>query len=197
VTTRIPRFLLCVVALLSTTCGRHLGGSPKDEVDELLRQTTPEEWEQMTARNYPPCELGAEVAVDSWRPWPLTFIKSMLRLPESFRADDRPRDGARASWSRSDSSYVEVMGNEALTGFAVGGDRLQHETECTIRVLGRRAAVLRARFVRAEPAETTYFAVVATMPRVGEGLAVSVWTRTAAGRDSLLRAIEAIEPTTP
>jgi hypothetical protein len=193
---RILRSLLCVVALLSIACARHRGGAPEDERDEFLHQLTPEDWEESMARDYPLCELGPDVAVDSWRPWPLAFIETTLRLPEAFRADDRPRDGARASWSRSDSSYVEVMGIEALGGLAVAGAEPQPEPRCAIRVLGRRAPVDRLRFVRAALAETTHFAWVTTVTRRGEGLAVGVLARTPAARDSLLRAIAAIAPTT-
>lgn len=193
---RIVRSLFCVVALLSIACPRHRGGADADDGDEFLRQLTPEDWEQSMARDYAPCELGTTVAVDSWRRWPLPFIKSTLPLPESFRADERPRDGARSSWSRSDSSYVEVLGSEALTGFATSGPEPRVEPSCTIRVLGHRAPVLRLRFVRPERPETAYFALVTTVPRRGEGLAVGVLTRTPAGRDSLLQPIAAIAPAT-
>jgi hypothetical protein len=192
---RIVRFPLCLAAVLVVACARHRTGTPENEAEELLRQTTPEEWEQMMARDYPPCELPADVAVDTWRPWPLRFVKATLRLPGAFTADDRPRNSARASWSRTDSSSVEVMGIEALTGLAAAGP-VEPEPSCAIRVLGRRARVDRLRFVRAERPETTYFAFVGTVPRRGEGLAVAVWTRTSAGRDSLLRAIAAIAPAT-
>jgi hypothetical protein len=189
---RIVRFLLCLAAVLVAACARHRTGVPENESEELLRQTTPEEWERMMAREYPPCKLGADVAMDSWRPWPLAFVKSTLRLPAGFRSDERPRDGARASWSRADSSVIEVMGTEALTGLAVAGAH-EEEPPCTIRVLEHRAPVHRLLFVRAERPETTHFAVVATVLRRGEGLAVAVWTRTSAGRDSLLWAIAALE----
>ncbi len=191
----ILRYLVYAACLLSTACARHQGGVPENEADEFLRQLTPEEWEQMMARDNPPCELGRAVAMDGWQSWPLSFIKSTLRLPESFRADERPRDGARASWSRADSSLVEVMGLEALGGFATAGPEPQPDPTCVIHVLGRRARVDRLRFVRADRSDASYLAFVTTIPRTGEGLAASVLTRTAAGRDSLLSAIAAIAPT--
>jgi hypothetical protein len=191
------RWIVAAVALLSFACARHRGGAPADEAEEFVRQLTPEEWEQMMGRRHPPCEVAAQLTTDSWRRWPLGSANVALRLPPGFRADDRPREGALASWSRSDSSYVEVLGNEALMGLAAAGEGLEHETDCAIRVLGRQAPVIRIRFVRAERPETTYFAVMTTVVRRGEGLAVGMATRTAAGRDSLLHAIATMDSTPP
>ena len=108
------------------------------------------------ARSFPPClpPLPTTVAPGlADQPWHVDSLDGTIALPTGFRPTQSSSPNSKEpAWFGPDSSYVTVLGRQALQGLAFGrgyldmGKPIGHSRRCAARWLGREVPLTATRF---------------------------------------------------
>ncbi len=152
------------------------------------------------ARSFPPClpPLPTTVAPGlADQPWHVDSLDGTIALPTGFRPTQSSSPNSKEpAWFGPDSSYVTVLGRQALQGLAFGrgylemGKPIGHSRRCAARWLGREVP-LTATHSGAYTAHTLFTTEVSTVVRPNAGIVVMIITRAAGRETDLLSALQA------